>query len=202
LDKYFLQIQNIANSYGFMVDRNAPWRFIADLESPQMRARMEDAGFNRLQDMFDARYYKTHLYEVNSLKTYFFSFYDSFIESYPYLTEVYNCGDGAKAKVLYRKKREKDPFTDKKLLEYYYFIRANEAFKDWSQEDFDLALEEAWQVFNHYGFKEALNHINDKTTHVYGRGGNPGIKTKKDEKNRIFFNHQPSYKRNSFSIII
>tara|TARA_B100000287_G_scaffold385723_1_gene393086 strand:+ start:109 stop:1608 length:1500 start_codon:yes stop_codon:yes gene_type:complete len=202
LDKHFLQIQNIANGYGFMVDRNAPWRFIADLESPQMKARMADKGFGTLQEMFDARYYKTHLYELNSLKNYFFSFYDSFIESYPYFTEVHKCGDGAKAKVLYRKKREKDPFTNRKLLEYYYFIRAKECFKDWNQETFDHALEEAWQVFDHYGFVEALNHINDKTTHIYGDGGNPGIKTKKDEKNRIFFNHQPSYKRNSFSIKI
>ncbi len=203
LDKHFLQIQNIASGYGFMVDKNAPWRFTADLESPQMRARWADQlGFQTLQDMFDAYYYKTHLYEVNSLKTYFLSFYDSYVESYPYYTESYKCGEGVKAKVLYRKKREKDPFSDRKLLEYYYFIRAKESFKDWNQETFDNCLEEAFQVFNHYGFIEALNHINDKTTHIYGRGGNPGMKTKKDEKNRIFFNHQPSYKRNNFSIII
>ena len=221
LDKHFLQIQNIANGYGFMVDRNAPWRFTADLESPQMRHRMEVKGFGyavdrydidgnlihkadekMLQRMFDTFYYKAHLYEVNSLKTYFYSYYDSYVESYPYYTETYKCGEGAKAKVVYRKKREKDPFTDKKLLEYYYFIRAKEAFKDWNQETFDICLEEAHQVFNHYGFIEALNHINDKTSHVYGRGGNPGVRTKKDEKNRIFFNHQPSYKRNNFSIII
>ena len=202
LDKHFLQIQNIANGYGFMVDRNAPWRFTADLESPQMRQRMSDLGYTTLQSMFDACYYKTHLYEISSLKTYFFSFYDSFVESYPYFTEVHKCGAGAKAKVLYRKKREKDPFSDKKLLEYYYFIRAKEAYKDWNQEEFNHALEEARQVFHHYGFIEALNHINDKTTKIIGNGGNHGIKTKKDEKNRIFFNHQPSYKRNSFSIII
>ena len=202
LDKHFLQIQNIANGYGFMVDKNAPWRFTADLESPQMMARWQSKGFQTLQEMFDGYYYKTHLYEVNSMKNYFFSFYDSYVEAYPYFTEVHKCGEGAKAKVVYRKKREKDPFTDKKLLEYYYFIRAKEAFKDWNQETFDLCLEEARQVFQHYGFVEALNHINDKTSQIYGRGGNPGIRTKKDEKNRIFFNHQPSYKRNSFSIII
>ena len=202
LDKHFLQMQNIANGYGFMVDKNAPWRFTADLESPQMRARMQAKGFASLQQMFDAYYYKTHLYEVDSIKSYFFSFYDSYIEAFPYYTEPYKCGEGAKAKVVYRKKREKDPFTDKKLLEYYYFIRAKEAFKDWNQETFDNCLEEAYQVFQHYGFVEALNHINDKTTHVIGDGGNPGIKTKKHEKNRIIFNHQPSYKRNSFSIKI
>ena len=76
LDKHFLQIQNIANGYGFMVDRNAPWRFTADLESPQMRKRMAEKGFETLQSMFDAYYYKAHLHEVNSLRNYFNSFYD------------------------------------------------------------------------------------------------------------------------------
>ena len=72
MDKHFLQMQNIANGYGFMVDKNAPWRFTADLESPQMRARMQAKGFASLQQMFDAYYYKTHLYEVDSIKSYFF----------------------------------------------------------------------------------------------------------------------------------
>ena len=51
LDKHFLQIQNIANGFGFMVDRNAPWRFVADLESPQMRARMGEKGFSTLSGL-------------------------------------------------------------------------------------------------------------------------------------------------------
>lgn len=202
LDDHFLMIQNIANGFGFMLDKNAPWRFIADLESPQMRERMRQKGFDTLQDMFDNYYYRSHLYEVNSLKQYFLSFYDSYIESYPYVTKPYKCKEGAKAKVLYRKPRVENPFTDKKLLEFYYFIRAKEAQKEWNQEEFNFAFEEAHQVFKYYGFVEALNHINDKTTLIIGDGGNHGIRTKKDENNRIINNHQPLYKRNNFTIYL
>ena len=202
LDKHFLQIQNIANGYGFMVDRNAPWRFVADLESPQMKARMLEKGFETLQDMFDAYYYKTHLYEVNSLKNYFNSFYDSFVEGYPYYTKVSACGDGSKAKLLYRQKRNKSPFTDKKLLEFYYYIRAKEGIKDWNQEYFDLEFEEANQIFHEYGFVAALDYINDRTTHIIGKGGNPGIRTKNSEGERIISNHQSSHKRTSFTITL
>ncbi len=202
LDDHFLQIQNVANGLGFMVDRNAPWRFTADLESPQMIKRMGDKGIANLQHFFDKYYYKAHLYEIDSLRNYFNSFYDSFIEGYPYYTIVEKCGDGSKAKLLYRSPRTKNPFTDKKLLEFYYFIRAKESHKQWDQERFDKEVEEAYEIFKHYGFVKSLNYINDKTTHILGQGGNPGIRTKKDENYRIIHNHQPSYKRNSFKITI
>ena len=55
---------------------------------------------------------------------------------------------------------------------------------------------------NKAGFVKSLNYINDKTTHILGQGANPGIRTKKDENDRIIHNHQPSYKRNSFKITI
>ncbi len=209
LDKHFLQIQNIANGYGFMVDRNAPWRFIADLESPQMLARMTEMGFpatNTLQSMFDKYYYKTHLYEVDSLRNYFNSFYDSFLEGYPYYTLIEKCKEGSKAKLLYRQPRTENPFTDEKLIEFYYYIRAKESGVDWDQEKFDHEVEEAIEIFRHYndidgkGHIRALNFINDKPSHIYGRGANPGLRTKKDENNRIIHTHQSSHKRNNFTI--
>jgi hypothetical protein len=202
LDDHFLQIQNIANGFGFMIDKNAPWRFIADLESPQMKARMTEHGFPNLQSMFDSCFYRSHLYEVDNLKKYFISFYDSYVEAYPYYTKVEKCGDGSKAKLLYRQKRSKNPFNDKKLLQYYYYIRAKESNKDWSQNIFDKEFRAAWEVFKHYGFESALNYINDKTSLIVGAGANYGNIIKKDEEKRIISNHQPSHKRNNFSIKI
>jgi len=202
LDRHFLQIQNIANAFGFMVDKNAPWRFIADLESPQMKKRMADLGFDTLQMMFDSYYYRAHLYEADSLKTYFLSFYDSYIQTYPYYTVVEKCKEGSKAKLLYRQQRAQDPFTDKKLLEFYYFIRAKEAGKDWNQESFDIEVVAAYEIFEKFGFVEALNYINDKTSLIVGRGGNFGNRTKMSEKERIIYNHEPSYKRNNFKITL
>ena len=50
-DAYFSQknfeyFKNLASSYGFIVDKNIPWRLIADLNSPQMTPYIENAlGF-------------------------------------------------------------------------------------------------------------------------------------------------------------
>jgi len=202
LDKHFLLIQNIANGFGFMVDKNAPWRFIADLESPQMRSRMAEKGCDTLQIMFDKYYYRSHLYEVDTLRKQFVAFYDSYVETYPCYTKMCVSKAGSKAKLLYRQKRNKNPFTDRKLLEYYYYVRAKESNKDWSQEQFNQEFETAHEVFKYYGFVEALNFINDKTTLIVGDGANYGNIIKKDEGKRIISNHQPSYKRSNFSIKI
>jgi hypothetical protein len=177
LDSHFMMISRLANSFGFMIDKNAPWRFIADLESPQMKFRMAQKGCDTLQAMFEKYYYQTHLHEVNTLRNYFLSFYDSFVTAYPYYTEVSACGTGSKAKLLYRQPRQKDPFTDEKLLKFYFYIRAKEAHKD-------------------------LHFINDKTTAIVGRGANFGNKIKKEENYRIIHNHLPSYKRNNFNLIL
>ena len=199
LDEHFLQIQKIANAFGFMVDRNAPWRFIADLESPQMSDRMGDKGYARLQDMFDKCYYQTHFFEISALKKYMLSFYDSYVEAFPYYTETKVCGQGSKSKLTYRKKRIETDFTDRKLIELYYFIRAKEAKKEWNQDYFDLSVEEAFEVFQHYGLTECLHHIHDKTCLIVGDGANYGVRTKKEENYRIFSTPHP-YRKKTFTI--
>jgi len=200
LDEHFIQMQKIANAFGFMVDKNAPWRFVADLESPQMRYRMAEKGYDTLQEMFDACYFQTHFFEIEAIKTYFLSFYDSYVEQYPYYTTTIKYGDGSKSKLMYRKARIENDFTERKLIEMYFYIRAKEANKDWNQEYFDLSVEEAFRVFEHYGLKDCLNHIHDKTCLIVGNGANAGIKTKKEENGRIFYTHQSYNNGKTFTI--
>ena len=196
LDKHFVDINIIANGFGFMIDKNAPWRFVADLESPQMKDRMSQRGYNTLQEMFDAYYYDAHLYEINSLREYIMSFYDSYVEAYPYYTVVEDCNGRAKAKLLYRQKNNQKTLSDKKMLELYFYIKASEASLDLNQERFDNLVDEAHEIFKAYGFVQALHFISDKTTQIVGGGENYGQKINKS--NRIFHNPQTYYKRSSF----
>lgn len=199
LDPNFEDIARIANGFGFMIDKNAPWRFVADLESKQMKDRMEDLGFETLHDMFAAYYYDTHLYEINAIRDYFLSFYDSYVEAYPYYTKTDVCGAGAKSVLYERQKRNKNPFTDHKLLEVYLYIRAREVDKQWNQANFDRCLNEAKAIFDSYGFVQALHYISDKTSHIVGEGANPGMRTKIEENYRILSSRQ-SYKNRTFTI--
>lgn len=198
MDPNFVSVCKLANAFGFYVDKNAPWRFIADLESPQMRKRMLDKGFDTLQEMFSAYYYDSHLYEVNTLRDYFLSFYDSYVEAYPYCNVVEDCNGVSKAKLLYRQRRNKNPFSDEKLVEFYSYIRAKEANLQMTQQEFDLLVQEANQIFKDYGFIESLHFINDKTTTIVGLGENYGMKIEKSEKGRIFHSRVSYSKSNRF----
>jgi hypothetical protein len=40
LDENFSLVASIASEYGFAIDKNAPWRFVADIKSPAMREYM------------------------------------------------------------------------------------------------------------------------------------------------------------------
>jgi len=198
LDDYFLIINRLANSYGFMIDKNAPWRFIADLESPAMKERLAGKGFSTLQQMFDTYYYKTHWYDADVLRKYMTEFYDSYIEAYPHYSTTENCGTGSKTKLIYRAPRAESPWTDRKVLDFYFYVRAKEAAKEWTQVEFDTECFKAWEVFKFYNFRAALDYIDDRTTLHIGGGSNPGIRTKKDEADRIFSNHISSDMRGKY----
>lgn len=200
LDKSYENVAKVANGFGFMIDKNAPWRFIADLESPQMQQRMYDLGFKSTQDMFSAYYYDTHLYEINTIRDYFLSFYDSYVEAYPYYSKVDICGEGAKSMLHYRQKRSSSPFTDEKLLELYLYIRAKESDQEWDQATFDKVHSESVSIFNTYNFIHALHYINDKTTRIVGRGSNDGMRTKTENNSRILYDRQSYSNRRTFTI--
>ena len=46
--KNFRYFKNLAYSYGFMIDKNIPWRLIADLNSPQMTPYIEPVSYTHL----------------------------------------------------------------------------------------------------------------------------------------------------------
>ena len=86
-----------------------------------------------------------------------------------------------------------------KLLEVYFYIRAREVDKEWSQSDFDKCMKEVVSIFNTYDFVHALHYINDKTTAIIGEGGNPGMKTEKEKDYRILSSRQ-TYNNSTFTI--
>ncbi len=60
--------------FGFVVDKNAPWRIYADLDSPAMQVYMDSYGIDDVNHVFRSAYYKTYLTDMEVLKTYFLDF--------------------------------------------------------------------------------------------------------------------------------
>ena len=54
--------------HGFYVDRNAPWRIVANLESKKMAGYMVKYNIESLQQLFDVYFVKTYMDDVEQLK--------------------------------------------------------------------------------------------------------------------------------------
>ena len=66
-----------AAAHGFMIDKRAPWRLIANLNSPVMLNYMSRFGLTK-DDVHDVCYYKTYQYDIPNLKAYFQQMYATY----------------------------------------------------------------------------------------------------------------------------
>ncbi len=199
-DKNFVSITDIAKRYGFFIDKNAPWRFIADINSVPMRNRMrEDYGYENIKEMFDEVYYKSYLYDMEIIKTYITSFYNSFAAANPVTNIIYpNIDRNSTRKIITRDTIDAFIMTDKQMLALYYYIRAKESSKRWTQQNFDFEVDYAWGIFKSRGHFDALNYINEKTNIPFSNGGNPSNRYRIQVKDRIIDNPNSSKSPRTF----
>ena len=203
-DKNFISITDIAKRYGFFIDKNAPWRFVADINSTPMRNRMrEDYGYNTISEMFDDIYYKAYLYDMEIIKTYITSFYNSFAASNPVTNIIIpNVDRNSTRKIITRNTIGTFMMTDKQMLALYYFIRAKESSKIWTQQNFDFEVDYAWGIFKANGVFDALKYINFKTSISMANGGNPSNRYRIQIKDRIIDNPNSSKSPRTFKFNI
>lgn len=62
-DPNFPVFKETAQRFGFVVDKHAPWRLVADLGSPAMRPYLDSVGIQTLDQLFDRYYYTS--YEID-----------------------------------------------------------------------------------------------------------------------------------------
>ena len=76
-----------ANDHGLLVDKNAPWRIVADLDSPQMRPYILKYGAPQLtnRQILDTRFYaKSHYDDLRDLQDFYLEAYQKFIVDNPF----------------------------------------------------------------------------------------------------------------------
>jgi hypothetical protein len=93
-DPNFSIFRKVAAKHGFMIDKNAPWRLVADINSPKMRSLMRGRGKD-YSSLFRRSYYTAHRggvgtadSDVEELKKFVFGIYNSFITANPEARKV------------------------------------------------------------------------------------------------------------------
>ena len=83
-----------AENFGFMIDKNAPWRLVADIESDVMKKYMNLYGFSNFFGKNEEgvrMHYLAHRIDYRALQIYLVQFYNSFVVAYPSMKKaLYN----------------------------------------------------------------------------------------------------------------
>ena len=93
-DEFFDLYRRLAVKYGFLVDRNCPWRLIADITSPHMKKYMDVYDLTA-KNLFDKYYIKAYELDLGLIKKQFTSLWNNLVTNYPkYTYRNRGCGSG------------------------------------------------------------------------------------------------------------
>ena len=81
----FDNYSKIANHFGFVVDRDVPWRLLANISSPRMQLFMQQHGVTKM-GLFDQYYVKTSTLDVDILIKHAATFYNTYVAREPETT--------------------------------------------------------------------------------------------------------------------
>ena len=178
-DENFTFFREAAKNFGFVVDKNAPWRLVADLSSPKMKKYMAKYGsWNGAQAMTDTYFYTSYLLDIKIMKTYLIDFYNSYVAGRPYSARpVQHVSKGApgssgevvntRIKKIFRhqvSQEQVDTFYDVPFwLKIYMSICMYEGGEEWEAAKFKTRLKKVLQAYKKIDLITALGYINDWT---------------------------------------
>lgn len=162
-----------AAKHGFFVDKNAPWRLVANLNSPKMQEYMSLNNLNN-QNIFDTCFIKTYKYDIQNLKQYLKQFYESLLSIYPYYMEQQPIVGTVKCppdyqqtkKAKLRQKITQEAYDQKYSnlfwLKIYYRIKLDEIGVKQSSFLLTKELQKIEQIYNSLDFEQTLDYVNDR----------------------------------------
>jgi len=78
----FDSFSKIAIHFGFVIDRDVPWRLIANVSSPRMKLFMEQYKLSR-DNLFEEQYVRTSLLDMSLLIKHATTFYNTYVSRQP-----------------------------------------------------------------------------------------------------------------------
>jgi hypothetical protein len=86
---------NAARKFGFYVDKNCPWRLIADISSEAMFEYMKGYGLGSVKDLFSTYYTIAYRNDISSIKEHLLDMYNNFVDEFPHAQKnsLVGCSD-------------------------------------------------------------------------------------------------------------
>ena len=177
----FNMYRNFARKHGFLLDKNSPWRMIADISTSEMKKYMYNSGVDT-DDIFDKYYEKTHHHDIDTLKVELYEFYREYTEAYPTYQKVTPTNHSTITCNFKRKEISKQQFEKEYDMDFwlklYLNIRTKEEQINMGQSQFNAKVLRAQKLFQYRGLTSALDYINMEvrryTERIEGEGLKPG----------------------------
>ena len=185
-DNNFLFFADSCARHGFMVDKNAPWRIIADIDSPPMKGYidtngekvegyMEKYGITK-ESFFSSYYHKTYQFDISLLNYYLIEFYNTYVGANPMSEKIVvpaNPWEDLFIEQFERKKmtveKASKDFGEMFWIKTYLSIRIKEVSAPWKQKKLNNVLTKAYDFLKVVDFERAIRYINDEVKGVQRR---------------------------------
>jgi hypothetical protein len=169
-DPNFRFYANAARLHGFVVDKNAPWRLVADILSSTMLDYMQKYGTNK-HNCFNKCYYSTHLSDTGKLRSYAYDFYVAYAGANPTLAIPRVEGGITRSLFGTRSVPPIREYYEKYNTEFwvgiYYRLRVREMELNWDETTLRHSARRARKIYKYLDFYSAMDYINDKTKGYY-----------------------------------
>jgi hypothetical protein len=173
-DQNFEIVRKTAQEYGFMIDKNAPWRFVADLSSPFMQKYGEIYGVHlepgSASNIFDTHYNLVYNEDIDLLKKFFKVSYEGFQDAYPtYTKRSEQCCKGiptADTKIAFRDRLDaqsySNKYTDSYWIQVYFNLRLREVGFPLTEPRRKVIIREMLKLLPTLGLRGVAGRINKK----------------------------------------
>jgi hypothetical protein len=124
----------VAKRYGFVLDKNAPWRLVADLTSPGLKPYLAGRRLSTLNEVFSNRYSYVMEHDMDLLRETFVGMYKDFLNREPCLV-VHHIQNDTVTTEKVKRVDDSDDFNN--WWRVYVYIKARETNRSWDQDTFD-----------------------------------------------------------------
>jgi len=157
---------NTCNTYGFMVDMNAPWRLVADLDTVSMLGYAAEYGMPSMYTMFSKLYRSPALKAFNKLKFDLLRMYNEIKPTQAIFDD--GCTRRIITPVDYTVESLEALYGEEYFLKLYFNIRFMEEESQFTEAEKNKLITEALQLYGVYGksttiaiFEKILNKTFD-----------------------------------------
>ena len=177
----FHYFRSVASKYGFYVDLYAPWRLVANLASPNMKAYMKKYKIKDAKQLFSRYYVKAYRHDIENLKLNLFEMYKDFLtmssgffvpktssEYFQFGAKTITSNNTTSVFVTRQPIELKDflkKYNNNYWFEKYIDVRLRDALLleegRIQNATVDKVLHHASELNKHVDFNEALVYIND-----------------------------------------